>query len=148
MLTIHCLDLHNVYNILHFCLFIHSFNFAMLGFKPSTLQMQAISDSTASNKCFLNTCVAYLSGYCDFYLLEHLSLYILEAFWLVNYTIFTMTMSEPSFPCFFFQTKISFLFPSNFMLCVTFFYYYPPLERLLFWLSRVSWFNCGWENVF
>lgn len=65
--------------IYFFCLFIHLFNFAMLGFKPSTLQMQAYSDSTASKKCFLTTCGAYLSGYCDFYLLEHLCLYILEA---------------------------------------------------------------------
>lgn len=150
MLTIHCLDLNNVYTILHFCLFIHLFNFAMLGFKPSTLQMQANSDSTVSNKCFLTTCGAYLSGYCDFYLLEHLCLYIPEAFWLINYIIFTLTMSEPSLPCFFFsQTKISPPFLSNFILCVTiFFYSHPSLERLLFWLSRISCFNCGWENFF
>lgn len=108
MLTIHCLNLNNVYNILHFCLFIHLFNFAMLGFKPSTLQMKANSDSTASNKCFLTTCGAYLSGYCDFYLLEHLCLYIPEAFWLINYTIFTLTMSEPSLPWFFFFSKLKY----------------------------------------
>lgn len=118
-LIYYCLDLHNVYNILHFCLFIHLFNFAVLGFKSSTLQMQVISDSTASKKCFLNTCVAYLSGYCDFYLLEHLRLYIPEAFWLVNYTIFTMAMSEPSLPWFFSKLKYHLNFPAI-LCCVTF----------------------------
>lgn len=102
MLTIHYLDLNDLCNILHFCLFIHLFNFAIVGIKPSPLQMQVISDFRASNKYFLYTYVAYLLGYCSFYLLEHLNLCILEVYWLVNYTIFTMTVSELRLPCLFF----------------------------------------------
>lgn len=94
-----------VFCVMYFilCLFIHLFNFAVLGIKPSTLQMQVISDSRASNKRFLYAYIAHLSGYFNFYSLEHLSLCILEAFWLANYAIFPMTMSEPRLPCLFFS---------------------------------------------
>lgn len=146
MLTIHYLDLNDLCNILHFCFFIHLFNFAIVGIKPSPLQMQVISDSRASNKCFLYTYVAYLLGYCSFYLLEHLNLCILEVYWLVNYTIFTMTVSELRLPCLFFLIEISPPFPSSFVLWVSF-YYHLSIERLLFWLSIV-YFTCGWYILY